>query len=186
MWNSCFLTLSTFRAIKPLVADPPHINIKFKGNKCFSLLTLVPDHELSPRATVRNHTCPNPREGTPWPHSSATAEEGEEIVPVLRASLFRLSNLSRARGHRPAAGLARLPPRYHRVPPGLWAKLEMMEVAVLAMGCASLQEGPDTREYLSLALEVQKQATFMWWELGTLLWHESETHFSGGILGASS
>lgn len=132
MWNSYFLTVSTFRAIKPLVADPPHTNLKFKGNKCFSLLTLVPDHELSSRAMISNNACPDPREGTPWPQSCATAEEGEEIVPVLAASLFRLLNLSRALGHGPAAGLARLPPRDHRVPP--WA---VSKVGDDGGGCSS-------------------------------------------------
>lgn len=91
--DSCFLTVSTFCATQPVVADPPHININLKGNRHFSLLTLVPDHEL-PWADGGLAIMHSPIEvkGHLWPivlllSVPPPPEQGEEIPPASHLEL---------------------------------------------------------------------------------------------------
>lgn len=104
--------------------------------------------------------------GCLWPiavllHVPLPPEEGEEIVSAFHLGLsllFRFLNPPTAWDISQLQSWAVTGTTIFS--PGLLPNLEVMEVALLAMGCTLLEESSDAHEYLSLTLEVQKQVFF--------------------------
>lgn len=106
--------------------------------------------------------------GSLWPTAvllHIPPEEGEEIISASHLGLSLVSLLTIRFLNSPAACDISWLQDWALTgttifSPGLLPNLEMMEVALLAMGCTSPDEGSDAHEYLSLTLEVQKQVIF--------------------------
>lgn len=158
MWNSCFLAVSVFCVIRPEVADPPHIKISFTSN-CFSLLTLVSEHELSSRWRGSSRTWPDQSEETTSAHSCATAHTTSTWVGWRNCSCF----LPGAESCVPLYSGSWPLPRSGQLqdwpvcltgttafPTVLWAKLEMTEMTLVVVRCTSLEESWDVWDYLRL------------------------------------